>query len=150
MEVHEQDRYLPIANISRIMKRSIPQSAKISKDAKECVQECVSEFIAFITSEASDKCKQEKRKTINGDDLLYAMTALGFDKYTEPLRVYLSKYREGSLDMINDDRKDKDITNLIFPVGMQHPVNVPSSVATMNQPANYLMSTIPEMPNQPI
>ena len=51
MEVHEQDRYLPIANISRIMKRSIPQSAKISKDAKECVQECVSEFIAFIKSE---------------------------------------------------------------------------------------------------
>lgn len=51
MEVHEQDRYLPIANISRIMKRSIPQTAKISKDAKECVQECVSEFIAFITSE---------------------------------------------------------------------------------------------------
>lgn len=51
MEVHEQDRYLPIANISRIMKRSIPPTAKISKDAKECVQECVSEFIAFITSE---------------------------------------------------------------------------------------------------
>ena len=51
MEVHEQDRYLPIANISRIMKRSIPATAKISKDAKECVQECVSEFIAFITSE---------------------------------------------------------------------------------------------------
>ena len=42
MEVHEQDRYLPIANISRIMKRSIPPTAKISKDAKECVQECVS------------------------------------------------------------------------------------------------------------
>ena len=41
----------PIANISRIMKRSIPATAKISKDAKECVQECVSEFIAFITSE---------------------------------------------------------------------------------------------------
>lgn len=47
MEVHEQDRYLPIANISRIMKRSIPPTAKVSKDAKECV----SEFIAFITSE---------------------------------------------------------------------------------------------------
>ena len=51
MEGHEQDRYLPIANISRIMKRSIPPTAKVSKDAKECVQECVSEFIAFITSE---------------------------------------------------------------------------------------------------
>jgi histone H3/H4 len=49
--VREQDRYLPIANIARIMKRSLPQNAKIAKDAKETVQECVSEFISFITSE---------------------------------------------------------------------------------------------------
>ena len=69
-EVREQDRFLPIANISRIMKKSLPPNAKIAKDAKETVQECVSEFISFITSEASDKCQREKRKTINGDDLL--------------------------------------------------------------------------------
>ena len=42
---------LPIANISRIMKNALPDNAKIAKDAKECVQECVTEFIAFITSE---------------------------------------------------------------------------------------------------
>ena len=49
--VREQDRFLPIANISRIMKKSLPNNAKIAKDAKETVQECVSEFISFITSE---------------------------------------------------------------------------------------------------
>lgn len=54
-------------------------------------QECVSEFICFITSEASDKCKQEKRKTINGEDLLWAMSTLGFDKYVDPLKIYLAK-----------------------------------------------------------
>lgn len=54
----------------------------------------MSEFISFITSEASDKCLQEKRKTINGDDLLWAMSTLGFDKYVEPLKIYLAKYRE--------------------------------------------------------
>lgn len=43
---------------------------------------------------ASDKCQQEKRKTINGDDLLWAMSTLGFDKYVEPLKAYLAKYRE--------------------------------------------------------
>jgi len=42
---------LPIANISRIMKNALPDNAKIAKDAKECVQEYVTEFIAFITSE---------------------------------------------------------------------------------------------------
>lgn len=92
-DVREQDRFLPVANISRIMKRSLPPNAKIAKDAKETLQESVSEFISFITSEASDKCQQEKRKTINGDDLLWAMGTLGFDKYIEPLRLYLLAYR---------------------------------------------------------
>ncbi|XP_024369282.1 nuclear transcription factor Y subunit B-1 [Physcomitrium patens] len=92
--VREQDRFLPIANISRIMKKALPANAKIAKDAKETVQECVSEFISFITSEASDKCQREKRKTINGDDLLWAMSTLGFEDYVEPLKVYLHKYRE--------------------------------------------------------
>jgi hypothetical protein len=49
-----------------------------------------------VVGAASDKCQQEKRKTINGDDLLWAMSTLGFDKYVEPLKLYLSKYREVS------------------------------------------------------
>lgn len=77
-QAREQDRFLPIANIARIMKKTLPANAKIAKDAKEVrarregggldkpnplaeallaalrpqtVQECVSEFISFITSE---------------------------------------------------------------------------------------------------
>lgn len=92
--LREQDRFLPIANVARIMKNAIPKSGKIAKDAKECVQECVSEFVSFITSEASDRCHQEKRKTINGEDILFAMSTLGFDNYVEPLKLYLQKYRE--------------------------------------------------------
>ncbi|KAL3218952.1 hypothetical protein MRX96_031216 [Rhipicephalus microplus] len=92
--LREQDRFLPIANVARIMKNAIPKSGKIAKDAKECVQECVSEFVSFITSEASDRCHQEKRKTINGEDILFAMSTLGFDNYIEPLKLYLQKYRE--------------------------------------------------------
>lgn len=33
------------------MKIALPENAKIAKEAKECMQECVSEFISFITSE---------------------------------------------------------------------------------------------------
>lgn len=86
------------------MKRSLPENAKIAKDAKECVQACVSELISFITSEASDKCAAEKRKTINGDDILYAMRVLGFDNYEEVLRVYLSRYR---MDQESNPRQKK-------------------------------------------
>ncbi|KAJ5178980.1 hypothetical protein N7492_002190 [Penicillium capsulatum] len=110
-EVKEQDRWLPIANVARIMKLALPENAKIAKEAKECMQECVSEFISFITSEgeksahptcelviddqsASEKCQQEKRKTVNGEDILFAMTSLGFENYAEALKIYLSKFRE--------------------------------------------------------
>lgn len=51
--VREQDKFLPIANISRIMKEALPTNAKISKDAKELVQQCVSDFIIYITSECA-------------------------------------------------------------------------------------------------
>lgn len=112
-EYREQDRFLPvcrshclvrnllmtrcqIANVSRIMKASVPPTAKIAKDAKECVQECVSEFISFITSEAAEKCQLEKRKTIGGEDILYAMGTLGFDNYAEALKIHLAKLRQVS------------------------------------------------------
>jgi nuclear transcription Y subunit beta len=53
---------------SRLMKKVLPSHAKMSKEAKGALQECVSEFIGFITSEASDRLMEEKRKTITGDD----------------------------------------------------------------------------------
>ncbi|CAH0555409.1 unnamed protein product [Brassicogethes aeneus] len=106
--LREQDRFLPIANVAKIMKKAIPETGKvnnkIAKDARECVQECVSEFISFITSEASDRCHMEKRKTINGEDILFAMSSLGFDNYVEPLKVYLQKYREAA-------KSDKNLTS---------------------------------------
>lgn len=92
--IKEQDRLLPIANVGRIMKQVLPPNAKISKEAKETMQECVSEFISFVTGEASDKCHKEKRKTINGDDICWSLGTLGFDDYAEPMKRYLHKYRD--------------------------------------------------------
>lgn len=43
------------------MKKALPENAKIAKEAKECVQECVSEFISFITSEG------RKDSRVNGE-----------------------------------------------------------------------------------
>jgi histone H3/H4 len=108
--IKEQDRLLPIANVGRIMKQILPPNAKISKEAKETMQECVSEFVSFVTGEASDKCHKEKRKTVNGDDVCWAMTNLGFDDYSEPLKRYLYKYRELDVERGNQN-KGNNINN---------------------------------------
>ena len=113
---NEYDRFLPVANIGRIIKTNLPKEVKLSKEAKETFQECVSEFISFITSEATDKCNQEKRKTINGEDIIFALSNLGFEHYNNILKTYLEKYREAqksNTNGINDDKiRDESFSDL--------------------------------------
>lgn len=91
----QSDRLLPVANVAGIMKKSIPPTAKISKDAKEMMQRAASEFIAFITCKAQDICKVEKRKTLTGEDLVLAMEQLSFPSHADAGRRILYKLREG-------------------------------------------------------
>lgn len=99
----EQDIYLPLNNIATIMRKAVPSNGKVAKEAKECVQECASEFISFITSEAAERCVQEKRKTVNGEDILHAMQTLGFDAYLKPLTEYLNMCRRAQTPKKQDD-----------------------------------------------
>ncbi|CAI9118823.1 OLC1v1020446C1 [Oldenlandia corymbosa var. corymbosa] len=85
---------MPLANLQRIMQKVLPADAKIPLESKELIQQCVNAFIGMITREANDWCKREHRKTIQSEDLLYAMKKLGFHDYVEPLMDYLQRYRE--------------------------------------------------------
>ncbi|EOY11461.1 hypothetical protein QUC31_009469 [Theobroma cacao] len=110
--VDEQDQLLPIANVGRIMKQILPPSAKLSKEAKQTMQECATEFVSFVTGEASDKCHKENRKTVNGDDICWALSVLGFDNYAEAIVRYLHKYREAEREKASQNKatssQDKD------------------------------------------
>ena len=48
------------------MKTALPDNAKIAKEAKECMQECVSEFISFITSEGTSNLSTSIISTATG------------------------------------------------------------------------------------
>ncbi|QCE05614.1 nuclear transcription factor Y subunit B-9-like [Vigna unguiculata] len=101
----EQDQYMPIANVLRIMRRILPPHAKISDEAKETIQECVSEYISFITAEANDRCQREQRKTVTAEDVLWAMGKLGFDDYAQSLSVYLNRYRQSEGERMSGGRR---------------------------------------------
>ncbi|KAJ8447844.1 hypothetical protein Cgig2_015207 [Carnegiea gigantea] len=142
----EADRLLPIANVGRIMKNTLPPAAKISKAAKETMQECVTEFISFVTGEASDKCHKENRKTVNGDDICWALSSLGFDNYAEVMARYLHKFREsereraanaqGKGSSCSSEGRDEGIT----PLRVGDQVVETSSTALM--PLEFRINTI--------
>ena len=54
----------------------------------------MSEFIAFITCESCEITKVQKRKTINGEDIIKAMRELHFHQYIDALEEYNRKYKE--------------------------------------------------------
>eukprot|EP00966_Prymnesium_polylepis_P287952 6650816-Prymnesium_polylepis.1 len=75
--LREQDRLLPVANVAHLMASELPSVAKVSRDAKLFMQEVVSEFIGFVTSEANDVCMINKQKAITLDDVAAALANLG-------------------------------------------------------------------------
>ncbi|KAK1936847.1 histone-like transcription factor domain containing protein [Babesia divergens] len=98
----ESEISLPIANIARVMKSVLPGSAKIAKQAKDIMRDCVTEFIMFVSSEASDICASERRKTLSAEDILLAMNSLGFERYNDALRSYHAKLKERGHPPVTD------------------------------------------------
>lgn len=92
------DRQLPIANVSKIMKEAMPNAAKISKESKELMGKCASEFIAIITCRAKNICECEARKTITGDDLIRAMEDLDLPYYSEITKIFFERYKDAGDD----------------------------------------------------
>ena len=105
-EVKDADRHLPLANVARIMKKALPDNANISREAKETMQECVSELISFVTSEAVEIQTSRDRKVIKGEDVLLAFDALGFENYAEALTIYLARYRGVARDELAASLKE--------------------------------------------
>ncbi|KAJ0986840.1 hypothetical protein J5N97_005196 [Dioscorea zingiberensis] len=79
--VKEKDNLMPPSNVTRIMRKVLPLQAKISDDAKVTILDIISEYISFITHEASVQCHSENRKIITGEDIIWAMKKLGFNNY---------------------------------------------------------------------
>jgi histone H3/H4 len=90
-----QDRLLPIANVTKVMKSAlVGEPAKLSKGARELVQECTSEFIGFLVSEAGERALLGNSKVLASEHILAALDALGFDGYRDPVTHYMTTLRE--------------------------------------------------------
>ena len=151
-EVKESDNCLPLANIARIMKKALPSNATISLEAKELMQECVSELISFVSSEAADINYSRGRKTVRGEEVLLAFQNLGFENYAEALTIYLARYRGVARDELAAElggfqgRKEEQVER--FHAGMKEElvgsssdVNVASRVARDSDEDAHVMET---------
>ncbi|KAL3924096.1 MAG: hypothetical protein SGPRY_004020 [Prymnesium sp.] len=85
--LREQDRLLPVSNVFHLVSSQLPANVKVSKDAKIFMQEVISEFIGFVTSEANDVCLFNKQKAISGADIITALQNLDLAMFVAPLEA---------------------------------------------------------------
>ena len=76
--------------------------AKISNDAKRLVQECATEFICFIMSEANSQAREAGRTSVSGQQMIDACESMGapgptvtpFSVCPSPFRRFVSNSRD--------------------------------------------------------
>lgn len=93
-QIWHEDHLLPLANIICTMRKVLPADAGVPSDVAGILQWGTSDFILLVTSQARERCKQERRQKIKGDDIIWALKNLGFTDYVGPLELYLSRYQE--------------------------------------------------------
>jgi DNA polymerase epsilon subunit 3 len=85
---------VPLAAINKILKASLPEGAICSKDAKSAFSKAAGIFVLYITACANDMAKGHKRQTINAQDIMNALTELGYSSFLPHLDATLEKMKQ--------------------------------------------------------
>ena len=91
---------LPQAHIKRIVKAKLAEltagegdqkrEVSVQKEALSAFAESARIFIHFLTATANEVCHENKRLTINAEDVLKAVEEVDFHDFVEPLREALA------------------------------------------------------------
>src|SRR3989338_8021667 len=82
-----------VATITKIIRENLPNSVKCSNDARDLIQDCCSEFLMMIISEASDICKRDSKKNLNPEHIMQALVELGFEAYLPSVTKVFELYQ---------------------------------------------------------
>jgi len=73
------DEVIPLHVVAQLVAGSLPRDSKVAKEAKLLVQRSLTEFIAFVTSEAADICTSDR---IGVTEIKQALTNLGLSVFS--------------------------------------------------------------------
>jgi len=84
----------PVACVRRILKKTLPSSSNVGKDAVAAFSRASGIFIIYLTACANDFARENRRQTITANDVLAAIKELEFDEFSPELNTFLEGYRE--------------------------------------------------------
>lgn len=103
-----EDLNLPMTVVTRIVKEALPDGVAISKEARTGLAKAASVFVLYVTSAATNIVKNNKKKTLTGQDVLEAMKDIEFDRFVGPLGESLEQYKQVMSAKKSSAAKKKD------------------------------------------
>ena len=85
---------LPKATVQKIIGEILPLDIAITKEAREAITECSTEFIMILSTQLNDTAEKEAKKTIASDHVVTALEELGFQNYLEIVNKILDEHKE--------------------------------------------------------
>ncbi|XP_062083022.1 DNA polymerase II subunit B4-like [Humulus lupulus] len=105
---------LPKAIVRRVVKDKLSHCAEdtdfnVHKDALLAFSESARIFIHYLSATANDICKESKRQTISGDDVLKALEEIEFSEFLNPLNASLVEFRKKKAEKKKGASQTKDV-----------------------------------------
>eukprot|EP01096_Ripella_sp_DP13-Kostka_P012047 TRINITY_DN4959_c0_g1_i1.p1 TRINITY_DN4959_c0_g1~~TRINITY_DN4959_c0_g1_i1.p1 ORF type:complete len:160 (+),score=64.37 TRINITY_DN4959_c0_g1_i1:87-566(+) len=85
---------LPKATVAKLIKDFLPDDIKCSLEARDLVLDCCVEFVQLVSSEASDLCTKNNKKTIGPEHVAQSLIDLGFSQYSERVQENWEEHKE--------------------------------------------------------
>lgn len=87
------DFKMPEKVVTRLLKDALPDNVLVSKDAKNAACRSASIFILQLSIAAAEKAQMSKRRALDNQDIISAVTDLGLAEYAPQLvRFAARKY----------------------------------------------------------
>ncbi|KAG2190335.1 hypothetical protein INT46_006670 [Mucor plumbeus] len=103
-----EDNELPKANVTRVLKSSLPAGTALQKDARLAVSKAATVFINYISSVANDVAKGANHKTISAADVFKALDICELEHMVPELQESLTAYQQIMLEKKQLKKKEKD------------------------------------------
>ena len=104
----DEELTLPRAAINKMIKEKIP-NFRVANDARELILQCSTEFIHLLSSEASEICDKQQKKTITPEHALLALNSLGYSDFVKDAESVLQECRHVDAEKKRKLPKLKDL-----------------------------------------
>ncbi|WVQ83064.1 hypothetical protein IAT38_005202 [Cryptococcus sp. DSM 104549] len=106
----EEDVSLPKATVLKIIQELLPEDIACSKEAKDIILECCTEWIKLISTQSNMVCEASAKKTISPEHVVEALKQLGFEDFVAEVEDSNKDFKQAQKERVRTQPDTKGMT----------------------------------------